>query len=525
MLNRKPQLRLVGNHESAVAQIEARAVQEAETALEAVRRDQEAGQSFRNLLAWLQGPVAMKLEADAVEKNVDLAGREVLRLALQAHFQARGQGSVGAVIEVKRYDGLVPLKQGRVHSCQYESLFGAIPLDRQAYSAPGHSSLHPLDAQLNLPARKYSYPVQERLVRSVARGPYEEALQTLHETTGAHVPKRQAEEIAQAATVNFEAFYQSRSAEAQAATQTGSLLVAGVDGKGVPRKKTPEEKEQQRARGRGEPLAAGEKRQKKQMATVASVHTQEPWVRTPEQVVQQLLDPEPPTLETPRPKAEHRRVWASLEKPKDEVFEEIAAEMIARDPARDKTVVCLTDGERALQRRALKFLSAAFPTLLVVQDIMHVLKYLWDVAHCFHDVGTEAARLWVRERLLEILRGNVSRVAAGIRQSATKQRLSRSRRKTVDKACNYLLKNKAYMRYDEYLAAGIPIASGNVEGACGHLVKDRMERTGAIWTEAGAEAVLKLRSIEKSGDFEEYWDFHLNREREWNYSEEFRVAA
>ena len=95
----------------------------------------------------------------------------------------------------------------------------------------------------------------------------------------------------------------------------------------------------------------------------------------------------------------------------------------------------------------------------------------------------------------------------------------------MDKVCNYLIRNKAFMRYDEYLAAGMPIASGNVEGACGHLVKDRMERTGAIWSDAGAEAVLKLLSIEKSGDFEEYWAYHLQQEREWNFPDEWQVAA
>jgi hypothetical protein len=525
MPSRKPQLRLVGNQESPSSCADEPPVAEAQTALEAVNHAQEAEQGFGNLMTWLHGPVAMKMDADRVEKNIDEAGCEVLRRSLQEHFRARGLGHVGSTVEIVRDDEVVPLEQGRVHSRNYESLFGGISVDRQAYSAPGQSSLHPLDEELNLPARKYSHPVQERVVRNVARGPYQEALQTLQESTGAHVPNRQAQELSLEATVHFEDFYEQRSTEAQAASQTGSLLVAGVDAKGVPRRRTPEEKAAQRARGRAEPLASGEKRQKKQMATVASVHTQEPWVRTPEQVVEQLLDPDPPPLETPRPKAEHRRLWASLQKPKDEVFQEVAEEMRARDPEQQKTAVCLTDGERALQKRAQKYLCAVFPALLVILDIMHVLKYLWDAAHCFHDVGTEEARQWVRERLLEILRGNVSRVAAGIRQSATKQGLRRNRRKTVDKACNYLLNNKAYMHYDEYLAAGMPIASGNVEGACGHLVKDRMEKTGANWTETGAEAVLKLRSIEKSGDFEEYWAYHLEHERKWNYRENWQVAA
>ena len=125
--------------------------------------------------------------------------------------------------------------------------------------------------------------------------------------------------------------------------------------------------------------------------------------------------------------------------------------------------------------------------------------------------------MWVRQRLLKILHGEVSSVAAGIRQSATKNKLTGKKRKAVDKACNYFLRNKDRMRYDEYLALGLPIASGDVEGACGHLVKDRMERTGAIWWPEGAEPVLKLRAIEKSGDFDDYWQYHLEQEQRRNY--------
>ncbi len=132
----------------------------------------------------------------------------------------------------------------------------------------------------------------------------------------------------------------------------------------------------------------------------------------------------------------------------------------------------------------------------------------------------------MRERLLQILRGGVSRVAAGIRQSATKQGLSAAKRHLVDKACDYFLKNKDRMDYGYYLALGLPIASGMVEGACGHLVRDRMELTGALWNveDKRAEAVLKLRALDKSGDLEDYWDFHLNQEHKRLYQQTWKVA-
>jgi hypothetical protein len=67
------------------------------------------------------------------------------------------------------------------------------------------------------------------------------------------------------------------------------------------------------------------------------------------------------------------------------------------------------------------------------------------------------------------------------------------------------------MKYDEYLAKGYPIGTGVVEAACGHLVKDRMEISGARWGIEGAEAILRLRSIVKSGDWDAYWNFYVEQ--------------
>ena len=94
-------------------------------------------------------------------------------------------------------------------------------------------------------------------------------------------------------------------------------------------------------------------------------------------------------------------------------------------------------------------------------------------------------------------------------------------RSPADDCANYLLKYGPYLRYDQYLAAGLPIASGVIEGACRHLVKDRMDLTGARWGLKGAEAVLKLRSLRASSDFDEYWQFHLQMELERNHKTKY----
>ncbi len=116
-----------------------------------------------------------------------------------------------------------------------------------------------------------------------------------------------------------------------------------------------------------------------------------------------------------------------------------------------------------------------------------------------------------------ILEGKSSLVAAGMRRSATKRKLSSEERKSVDTCARYLLNNSAYLKYDEYLKLGLPIATGVIEGACRHLIKDRMDITGARWSLKGAEAVLRLRSLYISGDWHEYWRFHSQQEHRRNH--------
>src|SRR5271169_2583477 len=183
--------------------------------------------------------------------------------------------------------------------------------------------------------------------------------------------------------------------------------------------------------------------------------------------------------------------------------------MERRDPSALKTRVALTDGERALQIRVDQKLKV--PLIL---DLMHALEKLWKAAYVFHAEGSLEADLWVMDRTLRILFGEVGQVVKGIRQSITKRRLSGPKRKTLNAVANYLYRNRTRMRYDQYLAKGWPIASGPVEGACKNLIKDRMERSGMRWTEEMAEAIVQLRAIYLSGDFDRYWSFHIEKDQQ-----------
>jgi hypothetical protein len=122
-----------------------------------------------------------------------------------------------------------------------------------------------------------------------------------------------------------------------------------------------------------------------------------------------------------------------------------------------------------------------------------------------------------------MLEGRTSYVAAGMKRMATVRQLSEEERKPVDTAAAYLLRRArlGMMRYDHLLSIGAPIATGVIEGACRHLINDRMDRTGATWRLPSAEAVLRIRSLLSSGDFDEYWQFHEEAEAHRNHTSKY----
>lgn len=312
-------------------------------------------------------------------------------------------------------------------------------------------------------------------------------------------------------------FYESQRAQtAKQVRATSELLIISSDGKGIPMRKADlreptREAAQARQPRQRQRRSKGEKPHTKRMGTVAAVYTIAPWVRTPEEIVSELSRREAARLDA-RPRPEDKRVWASVRQPPEEIIRQIFEEATRRDPHHRKGWCALVDGNR-FQLDQLHLAAQDYGVALtIVLDVIHVLEYLWRAAWALHQEGDPQAEAWVSERVLEILRGRSSEVAAGIRRSATLRGLSAKQRAPLDKCADYLLKYRDYLRYDEYLAAGLPIATGVIEGACRHLVKDRMELSGARWRLAGAEAVLQLRSLRASGDFDEYWEFHLQQE-------------
>ena len=176
-----------------------------------------------------------------------------------------------------------------------------------------------------------------------------------------------------------------------------------------------------------------------------------------------------------------------------------------------KAHVCLMDGSRGLWTQARAELAGLGFTFVL--DLFHALEYLWKVAYVFHAENSPEAEDFVQQRLLMLLEGKVGYVIGGLRQMLTKhRRLHKAHRETILTTIAYCESNRRAMRYDEYIAAGYPIGSGAVEGACRHLVKDRMEGSGMRWTLRGAEAVLQLRALYLNGDWNAYWQHHMQCE-------------
>jgi hypothetical protein len=335
------------------------------------------------------------------------------------------------------------------------------------------------------------------------------------------------EEISRACAIDMPDFYRemrNRFLDAE----TGPFLTGTVDQKGVIMRHDSLRAETAKRAAASEPrlesrLASGEKPNRKRMATVAAVYTVSPFVRTGEEVIAGLRHLHAvKTEETKsRPRPEYKRVWASLEADVPMVVNEMFDELERRDPHKAKRWLLPIDGDEKLERTIRKEASRRGVTVTIILDFIHALEYIWKAGHSFFDSGSKELEEWVLEHLKRMLEGKAGIVAAAMRRMATTRGLDEKKREQVDRSANYLLKRKGIMKYDKLLELGAPISSGVIEGTCRSLINDRLGLTGARWGLAGAEAILLLRAILRSGDWEEYWSFHTQAEFRRNHASRY----
>lgn len=466
---------------------------------------------FEELLGWLEGTEAASMTHAELEDALAVRGRELLRQMHQSQLDLRALREER--VEVIDAEGV---RHGAVetgHSRRLATLFGAVAVERFAYRHRGHANLHTADAALNLPEERHSHGIRKLAAIEASRGSFDEAASAIARTTGQPIGKRQVETLTARAAADVEDFYASRR---PASAEKTDVLVISADGKGIVMR--PDSlRPQTAARAQASTtklatrLSKGEKRNRKRLAEVGAVYDITPVERSAADVMGRRDDAAPPA---PAPKAKNKWVTASVVDDASEVLGRVFDEAEQRDPAHDRTWVAVVDGNNHQIDRVKTESAARGIKVTIICDFVHVLEYLWAAAWCFFAEADPAAEDWVGDRALAVLNGGATAVATGLRRRATAQRLSVSKRKKADEAARYLTNKAGYLDYPTALAAGWPIATGVIEGACRHLVKDRMDITGARWSAEGAETVLKLRAVRANDDFETYWRYHLEQERQ-----------
>jgi hypothetical protein len=484
--------------------------------------------AFDRIVADFAGQDAPRTER-GLEKALGVRVRKLGLELLQARFRVLFERERAELLASPPPEGT----EVRVRPRQLETELGRAKLERHGLTAPGEKAARfPMDEELNLPPDLYSHPLRERVLDEARRGAFDQAVEQVDKRTGGHVPKRQAEELGSHVTQDFEAFYEQRPTAANDTLGSEALLVASSDSKGI--RMRPEAlreatrkaaEDERRSAVRGDPMAQKKLRQHdKRMAIVTAVWEQEPHRRTARDVIDNLRPASDKkarrrkqTRKAKAPRPYGKKLVASVEKSQAEGIGDMFDELDRRDPSRKRTAVVLIDGEEHQQTTILDEGRGHERSLTLVLDIIHVLSYLWCAGFALCAKNEPKTEQWVQRFLHKLLTLPVENVIADIQRSVAQRGLTAQQRKPVDKCLRYFTRNAAWMRYSQFLAAGLPIATGVIEGACRHLIQDRLGITGARWGLHGSEAILKLRALHSNGDWDSYWDFHLEREALRNY--------
>jgi hypothetical protein len=405
------------------------------------------------------------------------------------------------IVQAKRYPRTeVEMESGEIlpyHSDKkriYFSIFGKLPVWRPYFYKQDVGSAYPLDEDLSLGEDSYSDMVREIAEYLGVADAYEKVTDLFRYLLGQSLGKNAVQLMVAKDAQDVEAYYEQKAAPE--ASEEGSILVVQADGKGVPLVKSTEVTHKVR-------LGKGEKRSKKKEAVVTSVYTIDPNPRQPKAVVASLFRQETAENEAEEPKArgkpQHKEVWATLDG-KDTALARLASQVEKRQGEHIRAQVALTDGAEALQKRVLQHL----PDFTLILDFIHANEYLWDAGNRLYQEQDPQRQAWVEKRSLDLLSGRTKQVIADLRNLAQEPGIKPAQQEQLHKTANYFGRNLEYMQYDDYLRKGWPIASGVIEGACRHLVKDRFELTGMRWTQEGAESLLRLRSVAENDDWEDY---------------------
>lgn len=442
-------------------------------------------------------------DTDATERQLHERLFAMGRKLMGEYFVEVGGVDLGPRLDV---DDQGYIRKHKQRAGSILTVFGNVAYKRDTYYSGDGDSLRPFEAMANLPARKSTYFAQDLMARLGIEDTYSDSQEFYADFFGHSLSPRTIEEVIGEMSQSFSEYMKDKPVPADEDERpTG---VVSFDGKGitvVPAERT-----------------TGKTRE----ALVGCVYTTDMHERDPEKLARSLIFPtllsaeEKDALRAPvRP--QNTEYFGSIQKAKDAVFEDVkkAAE-VRFAPLSIGTVICLMDGALGLWNLAKKH----FPDAVYILDVMHVLKYLWDAAKALKGDQNEAREL-VYYYLTMILQGQVDGVIRGLRIRLGKNRLLGKKREAVKAAITYFENHRDYMRYDEYLAQGYPVASGVIESACRHIIQDRMERAGTQWSMAGAESVLNMRCVKANRDWRYFQQIRKQKECESLYSATIEKTA
>ena len=474
----------------------------------------EARAQLSSLEQWIVQSAEKGMAAHEVERSLFERMLQLGFTLFGTFLKLIGPGDFGetAVLD----DGRVVPRLKEQHIRRLLTVFGSFDISRWVYAQRDGQKIElaPTDQRLQLPESELSYLLQEW---DQMLG-IEQAFGKVRDTLSSVLRLKQSidtlERNNQQMSKTVLEFQESQ--PPVDSSKEAEFLVVTEDNKGIPMVRPPQEKPV------GAHLKKGEKANKKQMACIGCVYSVNPHVRTPEELVATLFRDSDRTQSKP-PEAKQKRYWAELSetidgvfvRAQDLVFTHMSDEIEQRRRS-GQTLVHLCDGQRSLETDREAYLPMDAKTVDIL-DLMHAIPRLWDAAHVFHSEGSKEASAFVRERLLRVLGGEVASVVHGLRYLGTTRGLTGAKRRQLHKACAFLKNNQHRMRYNEYLKAGYPIATGVIEGACRHVIKDRMERAGMRWQVPGAQAMLRLRTVSASGDWESFQRFRVESENQRLY--------
>jgi len=481
---------------------------------------------FDALITRLSDPEMATRPEHAVEEFITGDGRDLLRQALQDHLDARAAAEP-RLPEVTGADQVPRRRAEAGHTRLLATTLGRVDVARIAYRAPGVSNLHPADARLALPAGRYSFPLQRQVVHESATGALREARDTLTRVTGQRVGTRQLMQITVEAAHDVRDFYQQPTTDPPA-TSPGrpaprDLLVLSIDATGINMIDSGlREPPPARPAGPQPPsaqLAARERTGRTRMAVVTALYDCAPAVRTTADILP--ADAAERAGRRPGPKARNREVNASVADSTTPMTRRLFDRAEQRDPQHRRRWIVLVDGNNHQLDRIHAEAHARGVQVDIIVDFIHVLEYLWKAAEDLHPTQPGRAA-FVARTARDLLEGHAPRVIVDLTTHLDALTQAGTRAPGLRRTIAYLTAKQPYLDYHIALTLGWPIATGVIEGACRHLVKDRLAITGARWSLPGAEAILLLRAVITNGDFNAYWRYHLQQEHQRTHTSRYQ---